>query len=71
MAGYAPTEWREGRPPGLSADELNRIEAGIVSAHERLDDLVQRLGLSTEASRATTGNVVDPGDRENAIHEIR
>lgn len=37
MAIYTPTDWNEGAAPGISAAQLDRIEAGVDEANEELE----------------------------------
>lgn len=37
MSDYTPTIWVEQGPPGISAENLNKIESGIDTAHSELD----------------------------------
>lgn len=36
---YIPTEWHDNEPPAINAGKLNKIEAGIAGAHERIDNI--------------------------------
>lgn len=37
---YTPTTWVNGQPPALNAENLNKIEQGIVGAHQGLEEEV-------------------------------
>ncbi len=37
MSDYVPTTWANGGAPGISAENLNKIESGIDTAHQEID----------------------------------
>lgn len=55
MSDFVPTTWVEGSAPGISAAQLNRIEAGIDSAHNEIDSHTTHSTLITTDGQIKTG----------------
>jgi len=41
MSTYIPIEWKNGQAPYINAFNLNHIDAGIKSAHEEIDEILE------------------------------
>lgn len=50
---YTKTVWQEGSPPGISADNLNKIEQGIYDAYV---EKVSKSGDTMTGQLTITGN---------------
>jgi len=57
MSTYVPSEWVNGQQPAINAQNLNHLEAGVLSAHVEIEELVTGavpVGNSELAEHATT-----------------
>lgn len=45
---YTKTQWNPGGPPGISAENLNKIEQGIADAHDKVDTALTVVGEVAE-----------------------
>ena len=75
MAEFVKTEWVNGAAPGISAQELNRMEQGIYEAHNPICVMVEKTSVQTTiaASEIITFNTAalyDPEGRWNGIDKI-
>ena len=57
MSIYSPTVWKNGAPPAINGANLNKMEAGITSAHKELDDVVS--GVTKVSKSFTADTAVD------------
>lgn len=62
---YTPTTWVNGTAPGISADELNRVETGIDSLWKQTRDIVVYTN-STTLALTDAGKIVE-ADKATAI----
>lgn len=69
MSSFTRTYWVDNSEPDVTADQLNRIEQGIVDAHSKADDLlvdvVAALDLAADVIDALAAHV---GDFNNPHH---
>lgn len=53
MSDYTPTLWVPGAAPGISAANLNKLEAGVDTAHDEIADVVADLNAHDGTGGAT------------------
>ena len=51
---YRDTTWVEGASPGISADQLNRIDGGMETLYQELDALVGAFIMYTASHRTVS-----------------
>lgn len=56
MSTYVPTAWRDNETPSINATNLNHMEAGVLHAHEEIEDMITG---ATAVGHATTANVAN------------
>ena len=56
MSTYIPTVWRNNTTPSINALNLNHMEAGVLTAHEEIEDIITG---ATPAGHAITCNVAN------------
>jgi len=57
MSTYSPTTWVNNLDPAINADNLNKLEAGVSSAHIEIEQLVDgttKAGKAVMADHAIT-----------------
>jgi len=54
MSTYIPTVWKNNTTPSINATNLNHMEAGVLHAHEEIEDMI--VG-ATPVGHATTANI--------------
>lgn len=65
---YTPTTWVNGQPPALNAENLNKIEQGIVKLDEDVDDVKKDLSEITEV--VTSHNLLNPSEDESGYYRL-
>ena len=65
MSVYIPTQWRNGQEPFINAFNLNHIEAGIESAHQEIQELVDG---TVPAGKATTADFAITVEKATQTH---
>jgi len=58
MAEFVKTEWQNGAAPGISAQELNRMEQGIYDAHRPIIAMVRAAAAQTIPSTGVPTRVI-------------
>ncbi len=59
MSTYTPTVWANNLDPAINADNLNKLEAGVNSAHVEIEQLVDGTVSVAKADLATHAISVD------------
>jgi len=65
MSTYIPTVWRNNETPSLNSTNLNHMEAGVLHAHEEVEDMVSGATTVGHASTANIANSVTAATRLN------
>ena len=65
MSQYIPTEWRNNQTPSLNATNLNHSEAGILAAHDEIEDMITGATPVGQATIATIAESVTAASRLN------
>ena len=63
MGTYIPTVWKNNATPSINAENLNHLEAGIVSANVDIVSLVTGAAPAGYATRAKVAESVSPASR--------
>lgn len=58
MSVYIPTVWKNGAPPAINGANLNKMEAGVQSAHTEIDNIVAGVTPVLTATNATNATNV-------------
>lgn len=64
---YTPTQWVNGQPPALNADNLNKIEQGIAEASNEVDQTAERIAELNESKLDKGGSEIVDGINEEAF----
>jgi len=56
MSTYIPTVWRNNTTPSINATNLNHMEAGVLHAHEEIEDMITG---KTPVGHATTASIAE------------
>jgi len=58
---YDPTTWVNNQAPGITAEQLNRMETGIDEAHDFIAEKGEASGLASldASSKLTTSQIPD------------
>jgi len=65
MSTYIPTVWRNNETPSINASNLNKMESGILHAHEEIEEMVSGATSVGHAASANIANTVTAASRLN------
>ena len=65
MSTYIPTTWKNNVDPAINATNLNHLEAGISTAHKKIEDMVSGVTPVGKATVAVVAHSVDAASRLN------